>query len=181
MLSPSNTPDFVGVLRRMKGERNNDQGVRAMAVATGYDSLGAEVRVEIGRGVVTQVEGLGHPLPGGLHRNYRVTIRPTHSPRMRFPVTGLTMSGEATLSVAFAALAAGIEVDYTVQVRRIAGVDQAAPLSALRATVESARASVRRLLVQLGAATSSEETSLLVARPESLVVGARPAVERRCA
>jgi hypothetical protein len=141
-----------------------------MAVATVLDERGAQVRIETGRGIVTQVDGLGVPLTAGLHRNYRVTIRATHSASMRYPVTALTMAGQATLAAAFAALASQTEVGYEVQVRRRADIDEAIPLDVLRATAESARGSVRRILVRLGDATSDEAVSL-----------AATSGERRCA
>ncbi|HVY11638.1 MAG TPA: hypothetical protein VHB18_15965 [Mycobacteriales bacterium] len=136
-----------------------------MAVMIGFDEAGAQVRVETGRGVVLSVQGLGTPRTGDLHRNYRVTIRPTHSTGMRFPVTALTTAGAATLDAAFDALAHGGEVGYEVQVRRIAGVDTAVPLDVLRATADSARASVRRILVALGSTISSEALALSASRP----------------
>jgi hypothetical protein len=136
-----------------------------MAVMIGFDEAGAQVRMETGRGVVVSVQGLGTPRPDGLHRNYRVTIRPTHAPAMRFAVTALTTAGELTLDAAFGALASGCEVDYEVQVRRCAGVDAAIPLEDLRATADSARRSVRRILVALGAGTSTEASVLSATRP----------------
>jgi cobalamin biosynthesis protein CbiD len=84
---------------------------------------------------------------------------------MRFPVTALTTAGAATLDAAFDALAHGGEVGYEVQVRRIAGVDTAVPLDVLRATADSARASVRRILVALGSTISSEALALSASRP----------------
>lgn len=142
-----------------------------MAVETGYDEHGAEVRVETGCGVVTGVEGLGRPLLDGVYRNYRVTIRAAHNAVMRFPVTALTAAGEDTLGTAYRALSDGSPVDYVIQVRRCAGIDPRVTLSELRASAEAARTSVRRILVGLAGATSGEGLVLSAARPAPPVDG----------